>query len=82
MPSVERVDDDAPPKGYGVLGRSRTGGGYGVVGASDSGDGVRGLSNRGYGVFGQSSSLLPLLLLQLLLLSTESILQPKLHQWL
>jgi hypothetical protein len=51
MPSVQGVDDDRPRKGYGVSGRSTTGG-YGVRGESDSNEGVHGRSTTGRGVAG------------------------------
>jgi hypothetical protein len=55
MPSVEGVDDNVPPTGHGVRGRSNRGG-SGVLGLSDNGFGVFGESNSGYGVFGSSGS--------------------------
>jgi hypothetical protein len=42
MPSIEGVDDDAPPKGYGVRGRSTGIDGTGVFGRGGE-DGVLGL---------------------------------------
>jgi hypothetical protein len=60
MPSLEGIDDDAPPTGYGVYGKSNNG--DGVVGESQSGSrdaaGVSGfgLSDNTYGVYGQSDS--------------------------
>ena len=63
MGSVEGVDNDAPPKGYGVLGRSLQGEGVrgvsstnaGVIGHSTtSGPGVNGVGSDGPGVYGIS----------------------------
>ena len=63
MPSVPGVDDNVPPTGYGVYGRSNRGG-YGVVAESNSvavngtsvqDIGVRGHSDSSYGVSGSSS---------------------------
>jgi hypothetical protein len=63
MPSVEGVDDNVPPRGYGVRGRSNfshgvfgySGAGYGVAGQSDSNVGVVGWSRNGNaGVIGRS----------------------------
>jgi phosphoribosylaminoimidazole (AIR) synthetase len=54
MPSVRGVDDDSPPRGYGVSGQSDRG--YGVIGASDDSEGVRGESYYYYpGVYGSSN---------------------------
>jgi hypothetical protein len=53
MPSVEGVDDNVPPTGYGVRGRSS---GYGVYGLSSSSDGVHGQSGSGYGVAAYSET--------------------------
>ena len=61
MPSVEGVDDNVPPKGYGVYGR--TGNRTGVFGESSSGTGVHGegasgvigKSEHGIGVSGRSN---------------------------
>jgi hypothetical protein len=50
MPSVEGVDDNVPPRGYGVYGRSDTS--YGVHGYSANGSGVTGSSPVGVGVLG------------------------------
>jgi hypothetical protein len=63
MPSVNGVDDDVPPQGYGVRGASFDG--YGVFGDSFSSSGVVGRchtsrpavygeSHSGYGVYGYS----------------------------
>jgi hypothetical protein len=52
MPSVEGVDDNVPPRGFGVSGRSYNW--AGVYGISNNGSGVAGESNRGYGVYGYS----------------------------
>jgi hypothetical protein len=54
MPSVEGVDDNVPPTGFGVLGRSS--GGTGVFGDSINGPGVRGRSGDFDGVVGVSFS--------------------------
>jgi hypothetical protein len=48
MPSVEGVDDNVPPTGYGVHGRSSNR--YGVYGISNSSRGVFGFSGSGPGV--------------------------------
>jgi hypothetical protein len=55
MPSVEGVDDNVPPEGYGVYGRS-TRGGYGVRGYSNNSQGVIGLSGSHIGVDGYSDT--------------------------
>ncbi|HET6807973.1 MAG TPA: hypothetical protein VFH28_02845 [Nitrososphaera sp.] len=69
MPSVEGIDDNVPPTGYGVYGESQSDSGnaagvsgfglsdntYGVYGQSDSNVGVYGTSNAGYGLLGRSS---------------------------
>ena len=65
MPSVEGIDDNVPPRGYGMFGRSpsRMGvvgdsdSGYGVFGRSLSGEGVSGGSFRSIGVIGHSYEL-------------------------
>jgi hypothetical protein len=54
MPSVEGVDDNVPPKHYGVSGRSDSG--RGVYGRSNMGIGVIGSSSNVYGVFGGSGT--------------------------
>jgi hypothetical protein len=56
MPSVEGVDDNVPPTGYGMRGRSDRG--DGVVGSTNSSDksGVYGQSDTSYGVYGSSLS--------------------------
>jgi hypothetical protein len=54
MPSVEGIDDDSPPTGYGVYGKSNNS--DGVVGESDTSFGVHGKSNNGDGVVGESQS--------------------------
>jgi hypothetical protein len=58
MPSVEGVDDNVPPTGYGVSGLSNNG--DGVYGESRSGSrdaaGVYGYSGNTCGVYGQSDS--------------------------
>ena len=60
MPSLEGIDDNVPPTGYGVYGKSNNS--DGVVGESQSGSrdaaGVSGfgLSDNTYGVYGQSDS--------------------------
>jgi hypothetical protein len=70
MPSLEGIDDDSPPTGYGVYGTSNTG--SGVIGKSNTGSGVIGesqsesrdaagvsgfgLSDNTCGVYGQSDS--------------------------
>jgi hypothetical protein len=60
MPSVEGIDDNVPPTGYGVYGKSNTG--SGVVGESQSesrnaaGVSGFGLSYNACGVYGQSDS--------------------------
>jgi hypothetical protein len=60
MPSLEGIDDNVPPTGYGVYGKSNNG--DGVVGESQSGSrdaaGVSGfgLSDNTCGVYGQSDS--------------------------
>src|SRR5215211_1912883 len=66
MPSLEGIDDNVPPTGYGVHGESNNGDGvvgesdtsFGVHGKSNNGDGVSGfgLSDNTYGVYGQSDS--------------------------
>ena len=63
MPSVEGVDDNVPPSGYGVSGRSNNrhgvydhSGGYGVYGHTTSGYGVVGESRSSFGVIGRSNS--------------------------
>ena len=68
MPSVEGDDDNFPPKGFGVRGRSHEG--DGVVGSANSptksgvygwnsskGYGVYASSGSGYGVVGRSNSI-------------------------
>lgn len=52
MPSVDGVDDNVPPTGFGVRGRSNSS--RGVYGYSSSGPGVYGDSGSGYGVVGGS----------------------------
>jgi hypothetical protein len=54
MPSVEGVDDNSPPRGFGVLGRSNTH--VGVVGRSNNATGVYGESNNAAGVHGESNN--------------------------
>jgi hypothetical protein len=58
MPSLEGIDDNVPPTGYGVSGLSNNG--DGVVGESRSGSrdaaGVYGYSGNTCGVYGQSDS--------------------------
>ena len=54
MPSVEGIDDNVPPTGYGVHGKSNNS--DGVVGESDTSFGVHGKSNTGDGVVGESQS--------------------------
>ena len=54
MPSVEGIDDNVPPTGYGVYGKSNNS--DGVVGESDTSFGVHGKSNNGDGVVGESQS--------------------------
>jgi hypothetical protein len=60
MPSLEGIDDNVPPTGYGVYGKSNTG--DGVVGESQSesrdaaGVSGFGLSDNTCGVYGQSDS--------------------------
>ena len=54
MASILGIDDDVPPKCYGVYGRSDSEGGVGVVGSSRSGGGVEGESSAGPGVYGFS----------------------------
>jgi hypothetical protein len=60
MPSVEGVDDNVPPKNYGVNGLSQRGG-YGIIGFSDYSIGVygvsRGVSLSASGVFGSSENI-------------------------
>jgi hypothetical protein len=64
MPSVEGVDDNSPPRGFGVLGRSNTHVGVvgrgnnatGVIGSGFNGDGVVGYSNTRIGVRGESNN--------------------------
>jgi hypothetical protein len=65
MPSVEGVDDNMPPTGYGVRGKCSNSGngvygtaisGTGVAGDSYSGVGVVGFSYSDWGVFGNSYS--------------------------
>ena len=59
MPSLEGIDDNVPPTGYGVYGKSNTG--SGVIGESQSesrdaaGVSGFGLSDNTCGVYGQSS---------------------------
>jgi hypothetical protein len=53
MPSIEGVDDNVPPKGYGVYGQSIRGS-YGVGGFSNTGYGVIGDSRENYGIWGES----------------------------
>ena len=54
MPSIDRVDDDVPPKGFGVRGTSTIV--NGVHGKSDTGDGVFGESPKGFALHGKSES--------------------------
>jgi hypothetical protein len=54
MPSVQGVDDDPSPRGYGVNGRSYRA--YGVSGYSVGGNGVNGRSYSGWGVHGESGN--------------------------
>jgi hypothetical protein len=54
MPSLLGIDDDVPPKCYGVYGRSDSEEGVGVIGSSRSGGGVEGESSAGPGVYGFS----------------------------
>jgi hypothetical protein len=54
MPSLLGIDDDVPPKCYGVYGRSDKKEGVGVIGSSRSGGGVEGESSIGPGVYGFS----------------------------
>jgi hypothetical protein len=54
MPSVEGVDDNVPPTGYGVRGSSNRGG-VGVLGRSNN-IGVQGVSDSGQAVYGYSPS--------------------------
>jgi hypothetical protein len=54
MPSVEGIDDNVPPTGYGVRGQSNIGG-TGVVGQSSSSYGVAGISNNSDGVYGHTN---------------------------
>jgi hypothetical protein len=56
MPSVEGVDDDVLPRGFGVRGKSSRQRGTGVKGESDNGHGVFGESENRFGVFGHSST--------------------------
>jgi hypothetical protein len=53
MPSLLGIDDDVPPKCYGVYGLS-TRGGYGVYAYSNNADGVHGRSTGAPGVLGES----------------------------
>jgi hypothetical protein len=54
MPSLLGIDDNVPPKCYGVYGRSDNEEGVGVIGSSRSGGGVEGESSTGPGVYGFS----------------------------
>ena len=54
MPSLLGIDDDVPPKCYGMYGRSDNEEGVGVIGSSRSGGGVEGESSTGPGVYGFS----------------------------
>jgi hypothetical protein len=54
MPSLEGIDDNVPPTGYGVYGKSNNS--DGVVGESDTSFGVHGKSNNSDGVYGESQS--------------------------
>jgi hypothetical protein len=54
MPSLEGIDDNVPPTGYGVHGKSNNS--DGVVGESDTSFGVHGKSNNSDGVVGESQS--------------------------
>jgi hypothetical protein len=54
MPSVEGVDDNVPPKGYGVYGYSQSD--YGVRGRSNTGYGMHAQSANNYGMIGFSST--------------------------
>jgi hypothetical protein len=54
MPSLEGIDDNVPPTGYGVHGKSNNS--DGVLGESDTSFGVHGKSNTGDGVVGESQS--------------------------
>ena len=54
MPSLEGIDDNVPPTGYGVYGKSNNS--DGVVGESDTSFGVHGKSNNSDGVVGESQS--------------------------
>jgi hypothetical protein len=64
MPSVAGNDDEAPPRGFGVAGRSDSGDGVrgesynwtGVLGMSLNHRGVLGISENSYGVLGESRS--------------------------
>jgi hypothetical protein len=64
MPSIEGVDDNVPPRGFGVLGRSNTHVGVvgrsnnatGVIGSGFNGDGVVGVSENRIGVSGYSDT--------------------------
>jgi hypothetical protein len=54
MPSVEGVDDDVPPRGFGVYGHSSNH--LGVQGTSNIDIGVQGIGYTGIGVYGGSDS--------------------------
>jgi hypothetical protein len=60
MPSVEGVDDDAPPRGFGVIGRNtrewspELGYSIGVISEADTNVGVHGRSIGAPGVLGDS----------------------------
>ena len=54
MPSIDGIDDDNPPKGYGVYGETQTGA-FAIYGVNDKRDAVVGKSLHGKGMHGSSS---------------------------